>query len=511
VTNSRERRSDRVLIISQDRVGPQMAGPGIRSWEFACYLCQEFQVTLAAPGPAVTRNPASQREPAFGEGRALSFDIIYFDPSDPAPLRQATAETDVVIVGGYLLRAYPFLLSLSCPLVIDAYIPYPLEAIELQSQYPMTDQVSANADAVLTLDLQFLAGDHFICASERQRDLWLGILLALGRINPESYFRDRSLRRLIDVVPFGLPEEPPHRTRPVLRGIHPSVSQDDRVILWGGGIWQWLDPLTLIRAVHAISSRMPDVRLFFPGVSHPDADVAHDMAMQRAARQLSDELRLTGETVIFGDWLPYSDRQNYLLEADLGVSLHFDIAETRFAYRTRLLDYIWAGLPIVATQGDCLSEVVQQQGLGRVVQAEDVAGLAATLMEILVDHELRERLRPNFQAVAAQFMWPRVLEPLARICRSPQRAVDRQMTVNGVYAAWIGSLLESSRSSQSRQTKQTEEHIASLQEQVRNQQLHIALLQEQVRNQQLHIASLQEQVQSSFYAKVTTALRQLRN
>ena len=512
--NSHERRSNRVLIISQDQVGQRMAGPGIRSWEFAHYLCGEFQVTLAAPRYVTSEDPGPDWDPSCTAEEPVPFEIIYFDPRDPSPLRRATAETDVVIVGGYLLHAYPFLLSLDCSLVVDTYIPYPLEAIELQSQYPITDQVSANANAVLALNLQFLAGDYFICASERQRDLWLGILLAQGRINPENYFRDRSLRQLIDIVPFGLPEEPPHHTRPVLRGIHPSVGKDNRVILWGGGIWQWLDPLTLIRAVHVISSHMPDVRLFFPGARHPDTDIVPDMAMRRAALQLSDDLNLTGETVIFGDWLPYSDRQNYLLEADLGVSLHFDIAETRFAYRTRLLDYIWAGLPIIATQGDCLSEVVQQQDLGRVVHAEDVDGLVAVLMELLADHELRERLRPNFQVVAAQFTWPRVLEPLARICRNPQRVAGRHLTTDSVYAAWIGTLLEPSRINQSRQIDQMEvhvqtllQHIDSLYEQVQSQQLHIGALQEQMQSQQLHVADLWEQAHRSLYSKVRAVLR----
>lgn len=524
MTTNEGPRPRQVLIISQDRVTRNMAGPGIRSWEFARHLGREFQVTLATPGPALTSDQAAVPGSATGDRAPMPFKLVNFDPKDPELLRQVACKSDVVIVGGYLLQVYPFLLTLDCPLVVDAYIPYPLEGIELQSQYPIADQVTANADAVLALNLQFLAGDTFICASERQRDFWLGALLALGRINPESYFKDRSLRHLIDVVSFGLPEELPEHTQAVLRGVHPNVGKDDRIILWGGGIWQWLDPLTLIRAVHKISSQMPDVRLFFPGTRHPDAGTVPEMAMQRAAMQLSDELQLSGHTVIFGDWLPYSDRQNYLLEADLGVSLHFDIAETRFAYRTRLLDYIWAGLPIVATEGDCLSEVVQQQGLGRIVKAEDVDGLAAVLADLLADRGLRQRLRPNFQAAAAQFRWPHVLEPLSRFCRNPQRTADRQATTTSVYAAWLGSLLETSRTSYHLQIKQLETyahamreqqqsqqlHIEALQRHEQSQQRHIATLQEQLQSQQLRIAALQEQVSRSWPARVRAALHRLK-
>jgi hypothetical protein len=34
------------------------------------------------------------------------------------------------------------------------------------------------------------------------------------------------------------------------------------------------------------------------------------------------------------------------------VSTHYEHVETTFAFRTRILDYLWAGLPVVATGGD---------------------------------------------------------------------------------------------------------------------------------------------------------------
>ncbi len=53
-----------------------------------------------------------------------------------------------------------------------------------------------------------------------------------------------------------------------------------------------------------------------------------------------------GTSVFFNpDWVAYEDRGDYLLEADAGVSTHFAHIETEFAFRTRILDYLWAGLP----------------------------------------------------------------------------------------------------------------------------------------------------------------------
>ena len=67
-----------------------------------------------------------------------------------------------------------------------------------------------------TLKIQLRAGDFFMCADERQRDYLLGLLSGLGRINPYTYQDDHSLRRLIDVVPFGLRATPSRHTRPCI-------------------------------------------------------------------------------------------------------------------------------------------------------------------------------------------------------------------------------------------------------------------------------------------------------
>jgi glycosyltransferase involved in cell wall biosynthesis len=80
--------------------------------------------------------------------------------------------------------------------------------------------------------------------------------------------------------------------------------------------------------------------------------------------------------VFNSEWVPYDRRQDFLLEADLGVSMHFENLETRLSFRTRFLDYIWAGLPCVATEGDVFAEWIAATGTGRVVPYRDVEAIA---------------------------------------------------------------------------------------------------------------------------------------
>ena len=67
----------------------------------------------------------------------------------------------------------------------------------------------------------------------------------------------------------------------------------------------------------------------------------------------------------------------------MALTLHFDTVETRLAFRSRVLEYIWAGLPIVATAGDATSDLVAAHGLGVVVPVGDVEAVAAAIDRLL--------------------------------------------------------------------------------------------------------------------------------
>jgi glycosyltransferase involved in cell wall biosynthesis len=158
------------------------------------------------------------------------------------------------------------------------------------------------------------------------------------------------------------------------------------------------------------------------------------MRMCDQALELARDLGLYGKNVFFNDWVSYEERKNYLLESDIGISLHFDCLETRLSFRTRILDYIWAGLPVVTTRGDTMSQLIKRHGLGKVVDYEDAEEVAAALLELLSIHDLRETYRARFEKVAGQRTWDRVACPLMRFCAHPWSAADRDLT-RGVHAA----------------------------------------------------------------------------
>lgn len=385
-----------------------MAGPAIRAWHIAEALAARQEVVLATTSELC-------------EVTSPRFSVESVDRDRVAELERWC---DVVVLQGYLLHVVPELRASKKVMLFDLYDPLHFEALELTRGDEEPERSVNVANTVATLEEQLVRGDFFICASDKQRDLWLGFLAAVGRVNPRTYGDDPTLRRLIDVVPFGLPDEPPRHTRPALRGVVPGIGPEDDVVIWGGGLYDWFDPATLIAAIDKVRRTRPRVRLYFLGTRHPKPDIAESGATVEA-RRLSQHLGLTGTHVFFNDdWVEYHDRQNYLMEADVGVSLHLDHLETAYSFRTRLLDYLWAGLPIVATVGDGFAEVISAHAVGAVVPSGDVDAVAGALDVLLGDRRARAACRERAQVVAAEFRWSVVLEPLLRFCADPHRAPD---------------------------------------------------------------------------------------
>jgi GT2 family glycosyltransferase len=402
----------RILVVTSDPLAARMAGPAIRAFHIAKTLAESNDVRL------VSTASCSLQDPGF--------------PCAARSLGQLTAEVtraDVVIFQGFLLSQAPWLARTDKILIADLYDPMHLEQLEQTRGDATPKRAKDIATTTEALNLQLLRGDFFLCASERQRMFWLGQLAGVGRLNPSTYDPDQSLQNLIAVAPFGLPDEPPVRTSsPIKGGRLAGVAPTDKVILWAGGIYNWFDPLTLINAVGELSRRRPDVRLVFLGTQHPNPLVP-EMRMVAAARALADTRGLLDRFVFFNDgWVPYDQRQNFLLDADLGVSNHFEHIETTFAFRTRILDYLWAGLPMVVTRGDTFADLIAERGLGLTVPERDVHALADALEQALYDAEFAAACRANVAQTAAEFTWSVTLRPLVEFCRAPVRAPDSHLT-----------------------------------------------------------------------------------
>ena len=401
-------RRPHLLIVSHDVVDVKMAGPGMRYLEIARALNGDLDITLAIPSES-SLEIADLKMVRYWEDR-------------PGSLQVLVDNCDIVLVSGYLVEKFPFLANTRARLVVDLYDPFVLENLHYYLNEPIQAQENLNEQAIRITNHLAKIGDFFICGNDRQRDYWMGVLTANGRTNPRNFIKDPTLRDLIDIVGIGFPGREP-RQRPFLRGIHPQVPPESRIILWGGGIWNWLDPITLVQAWPQVIDQHPEARLVFLGTRHPNPLVPrHEMAEK--TEKMAAEIGEKDRSILFFEWLSYDERESLLCEADIGVTLHPIHVETRYSLRTRVLDYLWARLPVLITDGDITSEWVQQYALGEVVPPFDVNSVARSLNDML--DRPKEGWASSFDPLRESLRWSEVVKPLLQYCREGNYAPDRQ-------------------------------------------------------------------------------------
>ena len=339
-----------VLVVSAEPVGARMAGPAIRAYELARALAATCDVTLAAPPPSTVADP---RVALVAAGMA-----------DVEALVAAAREHDVVVAQELPPVALERLAGGPARLVADLYNPIVVELLAGGAGRPVRAQRRIHGRIVARTVALCAAADLVICANERQRDLWIGGMALRGLIDGASYRRDPTLRSLVEVVPFGLPDGPAPAAGGALRD---SVPRDRRG-----------RPRARLgrRRVGLAGPAHPDAGGRAPGgARRPAACTSSCSALGRPGLEASGQAAAGEEAVaaarraglldrlvhVNPGWVPYDERGAWLAEADVGVTAHHDHLEARYAHRTRILDYLWAGLPVVASRGDALAELVERE------------------------------------------------------------------------------------------------------------------------------------------------------
>lgn len=374
---------------------------GIRAVELARALRGEgFDAELLVPN-----DPAEAREVAG---------TVPVTRAAPGGLAEAARDAHAAVVSGHAANAW-FREVPQLPVAADLYDPYPIENLH----YAETLGPDAALVDRAALSLALARADFFLCASPEQRLFYAGALYDAGRIGPQNFPSDPGLARLLAVVPFGVPEDPA-RGDPGAGRDAAGVPRDGPLLLFGG-IYDWYDPAPLLEAWPAIRRRQPEARLLFFDNPNPDTT---PQRLHRQAREHARALDPEGRSIFFSRWLPYDVRANLYAACDVLVSISSAGLEADLAFRTRLLDAAWGGVPSISVEGGALGAELERDGAGLRVAAEPAA-LAHAISALLEDPARRAGLSEGARRFAARHTWRRVAAPLAAWCAGARRDPHR--------------------------------------------------------------------------------------
>jgi glycosyltransferase involved in cell wall biosynthesis len=352
-----------VVVATPDVVGERMAGPGIRALHLARELARHTPTTLIAKLENFSDSGlrAIDRDSSEAEEALRSAAVLIGQPARGFRRRRRQQR-----------------------LVLDLFDPLVLELRELYGHLPSFRQRVHLAAEWSRLTYALRRGDLLIAATPKQR---------------QFYDQLRSSDAPWIDVPFGID----------LAEVRPCKPPHDNLVVWGGGLWEWLDPGTAVDAVLRLNARGLRCNLLFLGGSHPNRDVVD----RRRKDRLGQLVAAGGPFVsVNPDWVPYRERLSWLRSGKIAIMLHRPTEEAEYSIRTRLFDAIAAAVPVIATERGFAAELVSAEGIGLVVPAGDVEAVAAAIERLLTDDAFYASCVQNLERIRPRFSWSVVTRPL---------------------------------------------------------------------------------------------------
>ncbi|HSP34937.1 MAG TPA: hypothetical protein VLU46_11525, partial [Thermoanaerobaculia bacterium] len=242
------------------------------------------------------------------------------------------------------------------------------------------------------------------CASEAQRLFYLGLLLALGRLNPLLFESDPRLESLIRIAPFGV-QTP-----------RPTVKRDlTRPAILFGGIYDWYDPILAIDAVAIARKSIPALTLTF--TRHPNPELTPQGKAADAVRHVKS--KQCESFVRFEPWTAYDERGAFFDRFTLALLAFPHSLETELAMRTRIYDFLWGALPVISSAAPGTGELLASYGAGVTVEGETPEAFAAAILATLRDRANYDSMVGGTGAFVRAHQWRSVLEPLVEFIRAP--------------------------------------------------------------------------------------------
>lgn len=387
------------LVVAYDRLGIRQAGPAIRTLALASELSQKMPVEVLYEGDLPESSPAGI---TFIRKQDQKFDSAFFEKYRAA------------LVPPLIALILPEILNSSIPVVVDLFDPVIWENLELYKSKTLEERKFQHERHLAALLAAIFRGDYFLAAGHRQQDLIMGALMTANRMNPDTWLPRKNIGQIIGLVPFGLPNDPPpgRENLPLPEGI-PS---EGPIVVWGGGMWDWLEPEIVVKAWPDVLKRYPAAYLVFPGTEHPNPHVPVMAAVERV-RKCASEMNIN-KSIIYGKWFPRNEYIALLTHASCGVSAHSPGLECRYAARTRYLDAIWTGLPLVASEGDEYAEYIADHRLGLVVRESNPSDFAQGIIRIIENG--KASYADNFNRARMRLTWRRMAAPLVDWAEAPR-------------------------------------------------------------------------------------------
>jgi glycosyltransferase involved in cell wall biosynthesis len=265
-----------------------------------------------------------------------------------------------------------------------------------------------------------LLGDKFSTCSTTQKYAMIGQLGAVGRVNQWTFGY-----RLVEVVFPAIigTEKHTRSTDPLVRG--KMVPADSFIVLWAGGYNVWIDVDTLFSGLEMAMRENP--RVYFLSVGGPAVNAT---GYQRF-RDLAENSPERGRFIFLG-WQPRREVLRLYGECDCGISVDAECYETELGTRTRLLEMIGSGLPVICSAGSETASIISREGFGLIFSSGNPKDLCRCIIELNLERSMGHNSRDSIMKSAPSKLAGIIMcKPAVEWCNNPFFAPDKGRVSKG--------------------------------------------------------------------------------
>ncbi len=311
------------------------------------------------------------------------------------------------------------------PVWVDLFGDPMAEAQARAARCSEGDQLTAYRNLVATL---VESGDVFSVVSGRQRDVAIGQLGVLGRLN-----RETAGRQMVHVLPCAAMGVATQAIAPDDRDPAWSIADDAFVILWSGGFNTWCDVETLVGGIENAMEKIEDLQLVVTG----GAIAGHDELSWDRFRNLVEVSAFSDRIQLLGS-LTTEELAWWVERADLGLVTEKVLYERELGSSGRMIAWLEAKLPFVATSQSELVQYCVDRGVAYAYHPGDPASLTSILLHVFEQRaalpEIGERAR---RLAREHFSIGKTTGPLRRWVSGAEKAPDLSRNESNPLSFWV--------------------------------------------------------------------------
>lgn len=405
----------KVLVVGYNpppfQPGSKLEAANYRTWQFIQPLLEDGH-ELALCVDARNPHPDADLLPAGLTWYAVPVDTVGWMPRLQAVHDQFVP--DCIVAVDFYPTLWATRLNTTRPIWMDFYGD-PLTISQVARYRAGSDQGIGTAIALMRYPL--LRGDVFSVCGASQGHMLVGELAMCGRLNSRTLGYDFTR-----IIYPGAPPVPNHEGQKTHSLSAFGIPSEAFVVLWCGGYNTWTDVDTLYYGLVTSMANNPKIHFLSVGASTYEApETAYDRFVKSIEQSpYRERFHLLG-------WRPWQEIPDYYYASDIGLNIDALHYETLYGTRTRLVEMLAYGLPVLTSEGAEISYLVPKKGVGASFASGDGDDLACTLLHLSTDLESLSTMRMAARMlVASDWSFRATTAALRSWVAVPEVAPDHQ-------------------------------------------------------------------------------------